>query len=334
MALNGKTVVLELAKYRNTTRPIALECSPRSSNIGAGDMDNNPLQQFTLELVTGQSYNLKTHDGYYATIRSASIDEPVFKYHRKEGESAERQQWIFEVCPPSRGGYFIVSASNPEFALDVSHEGDNKHELQMFKKHDHGRRFQYIDNQVFYIHDLTPDMPRVKPMFIMENVGATRKGYRLATRADVEDHWEEVKDAVRVYDDKAIKLKDTSLWPGDRWRWRFQGDRPRGDETYQLLVLQTSDDAGPEFRVIEREGFPELGPNATVATVSDARQYRREVEDITKQEEYYGYLIGLRDGHIFNGRIFTLDDRYTGFKYTLIRFDKYNLGNEFVGELN
>jgi len=319
--LDGKTVVLELYRRFATLR-YALECSSRNAyEIGVGELDHNPRQQFTLEYVDGQSFYLKTHDGYFATIRSARNEEPIYKSHRNDRE-AEKQQWTIVACP--HRGCFIVSASNPGFALDVSHEGDNRFELQMYRKHDSQQRFQFIDNQVFSIHVLTPDMPRVKPMFIMENVGANPKGYRLATRADVgEEVREEVKDAVGSYDDR-IRLKDASLWPGG-WGWRFQarpGDRPRGDEKYQLLVLKTSDDAGPEFRVIERKGVAELGPNEDIATVSDAQQYRRKVEDITKQEEYYGYLIGLRDGHIFNGRIFTLDDRYTGFKYTLIHFEK------------
>jgi len=317
--LDGKTVVLELYRRFATLR-YALECSSRNAyEIGVGELDNNPRQQFTLEHVDGQSYYLKTHDGYYATISSASNEEPIYKSHRNDRE-AEKQQWTIVACP--HRGCFIVSASNPGFALDVSHEGDNRFELQMYRKHDSQQRFQFIDNQVFSIHVLTPDMPRVKPMFIMENVGANPKGYRLATRADVEGHLEEVKDVVGSYEDRPIRLKDTALLPGDGWRWQFLSGRPLSESTYQLLVLQTSDDAGPKFRVIERKGVAELGPNEDIATVSDAQQYRRKVEDITKQEEYYGYLIGLRDGHIFNGRIFTLDDRYTGFKYTLIHFEK------------
>merc|ERR1711872_775704 len=98
----------------------------------------------------------------------------------------------------------------------------------------------------------------------------------------------------------------------------------RTEEKYHLLILKTSDDAGPEFqfRVIEKKRFTELDPSAVIATVSDARQHRMEVDQVSRQDEYFGSLIELQDGHIFNGRTFPLDERYSGFKYTLIRFDK------------
>jgi len=342
----GQTVVLELARGSRAAlessrydRDICEEC------IFAREMDMSLGQQFTLEQASGPAFYLKTHDGYFVTISRAHNDAEVFKC-RPNDSDMEKQQWIFEECPPSRRqtpddgyevGFFIVSAYNPLYALDVQYHAD-KHEweLQMYKKYDLGKRngkFENgADNQVFYIHRHDTSAPRVikpKRPFIMQKIGQSfSKGYCLATRADVEGRMEEVKDAVGSYSAYGIELKDGYLWPGERWAWRIE-DTPasRPEVKYQLLVVKTNDDQDFQWRVVEDDDFSWIDcPDAflsrfalKIASVAEARRYIREVREVADRPEYFGIPIELKDGLFLNG-VIQLNKFPTEYKLQLFRW--------------